>query len=87
MAINKDSLKINTDDIKGRAKVAAGAMTGNKDLENEGQIDRFVGQAKKHLDSASGKAKELLDGGASHASTWVDKAKTSAEGLLDKVRK
>ncbi len=46
MAINKESLKINTDEIKGRAKVAAGAVTGNKDLENEGQIDRYVGQAK-----------------------------------------
>lgn len=87
MAISKDSLKINTDDIVGRAKVAAGAVTGNKDLENEGQIDRLVGQAKKHLDTASDKAKGLLDNGSSHASTWIDKAKTSAEGLIDKVKK
>lgn len=85
--VNKDSFKINTDDIKGRAKVAAGAVTGNKDLENEGQIDRFVGQAKKHLDTATDKAKGMLDSGASQASGWVDKAKTSAEGLIDKVRK
>jgi uncharacterized protein YjbJ (UPF0337 family) len=87
MAINKDSLKINTDEIKGRAKVAAGAVTGNKDLENEGQIDRVVGQAKKHLDTATDKAKELLDNGATHASDLVDKAKAGAEGLIEKVRK
>ncbi len=87
MAINKDSLKINTDEIKGRAKVAAGAVTGNKDLENEGQIDRFVGQAKKHLDTATDKAKDLLDSGASQAAGLVDKAKLSAEGLIEKVRK
>ncbi len=72
MAINKESLKINTDEIKGRAKVAAGAVTGNKDLENEGQIDRFVGQAKKHLDTATDKAKDLLDSGASQAAGLVE---------------
>jgi uncharacterized protein YjbJ (UPF0337 family) len=87
MAISKESLKINTDEIKGRAKVAAGAVTGNKELENEGQIDRFVGQAKKHLDTATDKAKGLLDNGTAQASGWIDKARTSAEGLIEKVRK
>jgi uncharacterized protein YjbJ (UPF0337 family) len=87
MAINKDSLKINADEIKGRAKVAAGAVTGNKELENEGQIDRFIGQAKRHLDTATDRAKDLLDNGATQASGWIDKARTSAEGLLEKVRK
>lgn len=87
MAINKESLKINTDEIKGRAKVAAGAVTGNKDLENEGQIDRYAGQAKKYLDTATSKAKGLLDNGTTQASGWIDKAKTGAEGLIDKVRK
>jgi uncharacterized protein YjbJ (UPF0337 family) len=87
MAISKESMKINTDEIKGRAKVAAGAVTGNKELENEGQIDRFVGQAKKHLDTATDKAKGLLDNGTAQASGWIDKARTSAEGLIEKVRK
>ena len=87
MAINMESLKSNTDEIKGRAKVAAGAVTGNKDLENEGQIDRYVGQAKKYLDTATFRAKDLLDNGATQASGWIDKAKSGAEGLIDKVKK
>ncbi len=87
MAINKESVKINTDEIKGRAKVAAGAVTGNKDLENEGQIDRYVGQAKKYLDTATDKAKDMLDSGTTQASSWIDKVKSGAEGLIDKVKK
>lgn len=80
-------MAINEDSIKGRAKIAAGAVTGNKDLENEGRIDRLTGDAKHQLSKAADKAKTLLEGGSSQASGWVDKAKTSAEGLIDKVKK
>ncbi len=80
-------MAINKDDIKGRAKVAAGAVTGNKDLENEGRIDRIAGDAKKQLDKAAVKAKDLLGTGTSQASGWVDQAKTAAEGLIDKIKK
>jgi uncharacterized protein YjbJ (UPF0337 family) len=80
-------MAINQDGIKGRAKIAAGAVTGNKDLENEGRIDRLAGDAKQQLDKAAGKAKELLGTGTSQASGWVDQAKTSIEGLIDKVKK
>ncbi len=80
-------MAINQDDIKGRAKIAAGAVTGNKDLENEGRVDRMAGEAKKQLDNLTDKAKDLLGSGASQASGWVDQAKTAAEGLIDKVKK
>lgn len=79
-------MAINQDSIKGRAKIAAGAVTGNKDLENEGRIDRLAGDAKRQLSEAADKAKKLLDGGSSQASGWVDKAKASVEGLIDKVK-
>lgn len=81
------AIKINADDIKGRAKVAAGAVMGDKDLENEGRIDRFAGQAKDHLESAADKAQDLLNSGFSSASGLVDKARVQVTGLIDKVKK
>ena len=80
-------MAIKQDDIKGRAKIAAGAVTGNKELENEGRVDRMAGEAKKQLDNITAKTKELLGSGASQASSWVDQAKSAAEGLIDKVKK
>ncbi len=80
-------MAINQDGIKGRAKIAAGAVTGNKDLENEGRIDRMAGEAKQQLDKAAGKAKELLGTGTSQASSWVDQAKSGVHGLIDKIKK
>jgi len=35
----------NTDDLKGRAKEAAGDLTNNRDLKNEGKADRASGKA------------------------------------------
>ncbi|MBK6761767.1 MAG: CsbD family protein [Micrococcales bacterium] len=80
-------MAIKQDDIKGRAKIAAGAVTGNKELENEGRMDRMAGDAKKQLDKIAGKAKDLLGTGTSQASGWVDQAKSAAEGLIDKIKK
>lgn len=80
-------MAINQDSIKGRAKIAAGAVTGNKDLENEGRIDRMAGDAKRQLNKTANKAKALLDDRSSQASGWVDKAKTSVEGLIDRVKR
>jgi uncharacterized protein YjbJ (UPF0337 family) len=79
--------KINQDDIKGRAKIAAGAVTGNKDLENEGRTDRLAGQAKQQLSKAADKAKELLGEGSSQAASLIEKAKKEAEGLIDKIKR
>ncbi|MEI2643777.1 MAG: CsbD family protein [Candidatus Nanopelagicales bacterium] len=80
------AVKINQDDLKGRAKIAAGAVTGNKDLENEGRVDRLAGQVKDQLDKVTDKAKDLLGDGASQASSLVDKAKTQATALIDRVK-
>lgn len=80
-------MAINQDGIKGRAKIAAGAVTGNKEMENEGRIDRLAGDAKEQLGKATDKAKDLLSSGASEASGLLDKAKSSVEGLIDKVKK
>ena len=40
----------NTDKAKGRVKEAAGALTGNRHLKNEGRVDQAKGSAKKAVD-------------------------------------
>ncbi len=42
----------NKDEVKGRAKQAAGIVTGNKDLEREGKADRVAGVVKEKVDGA-----------------------------------
>jgi uncharacterized protein YjbJ (UPF0337 family) len=43
-----------TDEIKGRVKEAAGALTGDAKLKREGRVDQTVGKAKQ-------KAKKVID--------------------------
>lgn len=40
----------NIDQAKGRVKEAAGALTGDRGLENEGHVDRARGSLKKAVD-------------------------------------
>jgi CsbD-like. len=40
----------NTDKAKGRVKEAAGALTGDRHLKNEGRVDQAKGSAKKAVD-------------------------------------
>lgn len=48
-------------ELKGRAKQAAGDLTDDKDLKREGQVDQAGAKAKDKIDDASDKAKEGLD--------------------------
>lgn len=45
----------NTDDLKGRAKEAAGDMTNDDDLKREGKMDQAEGKAKDAIDSVRDK--------------------------------
>ena len=42
----------NTDEAKGRVKQAAGDLTDNKDLKNEGRVDKASGSIKNAVDKA-----------------------------------
>ncbi len=48
------------DDTKGRTKEALGDLTGDKDLKNEGKVDRGSGKAKDAVGGIADKAKKLL---------------------------
>jgi uncharacterized protein YjbJ (UPF0337 family) len=64
-----------TDQVKGRAKEAAGSLTGDKDLESEGTVDRRAGETKEKLGHATKKIDEM-----------VDKADEKVEEIIDKTK-
>jgi uncharacterized protein YjbJ (UPF0337 family) len=49
-----------TDQMKGKAKEAAGVLTGDKDLESEGKADRRAGDAKEKVGHAKERSKSSL---------------------------
>ncbi|MGI9098319.1 MAG: CsbD family protein [Solirubrobacteraceae bacterium] len=48
------------DDAKGRAKQAAGDLTGDEKLKNEGKVDRASGKVKNAVGGVADRAKKLL---------------------------
>ena len=57
-----------SDCLKGRAKEAAGDLTDDDRLKNEGKADRASGKAKDFVDDAKNKAEDAID-------STVDKVK------------
>lgn len=49
-----------TDVVKGRIKEAAGALTDNDELRNEGQADQRVGKLKQVGEKAVDKVKKAV---------------------------
>ena len=43
----------NMDKAKGRAKEAAGALSGDRHMKNDGRIDQAKGSAKKTVDKVA----------------------------------
>jgi uncharacterized protein YjbJ (UPF0337 family) len=50
----------NADDAKGRIKEAAGDLTGDEDLKQEGKVDKATGKAKEGIEKVADKVKEIL---------------------------
>jgi uncharacterized protein YjbJ (UPF0337 family) len=47
----------NVDDLKGRAKEAAGDLTDDDDMKREGKIDQGKGEVKEAVDKVADKFK------------------------------
>jgi uncharacterized protein YjbJ (UPF0337 family) len=58
--MNKDELGGKIDNLKGRTKEAAGAVTGNKKTQGEGMVERVAGAVRENV----GKAEEEVKQGA-----------------------
>ena len=51
-----------SDQAKGRVKEAAGALTGDDDLKNEGKVDRGAGEVKEKVSGLVDKVKDAVTG-------------------------
>jgi len=49
------------DDAKGRIKEAAGDLTNDQSLKNEGKVDRATGTLKGRLSEAADKVKNIVN--------------------------
>ncbi len=49
------------DQAKGRIKQAAGDLTDNEDLKNDGKKDEAAGKVKDTIDDAKDKANDAVD--------------------------
>lgn len=64
-----------SDQVTGRAKEAAGILTGNDDLEAEGKADRLSGEVEEKIDHAQDKAEEVLDTAKEKVDEAIDKTR------------
>jgi uncharacterized protein YjbJ (UPF0337 family) len=49
-----------SDELKGRVKEAAGALTGDKQLKREGKADQVVGKIKQKVGKVIDKVKDAV---------------------------
>ena len=49
-----------TDELKGRVKEAAGALTGDAKLKREGRLDQTVGKVKQKTEKAIDKVRAAV---------------------------
>ena len=63
------------DEAVGRAKEAAGTLTGNDDLKAEGAADQASAQAQQALDDAAETAKGVVSDLSDNASGAIDAVK------------
>ncbi|MCF8610272.1 CsbD family protein [Gordonia sp. HY285] len=56
-----DDAQNKADDLKGRAKEAAGAATNDDDLKQEGQADQGLAGAREKITEAADKVKGGID--------------------------
>ena len=50
----------NSDEVQGRVKESAGALTGDDELKREGKADRAAGTIKDKADDVADKVKDVF---------------------------
>jgi uncharacterized protein YjbJ (UPF0337 family) len=68
----------NPDELKGRAKEAAGALAGDEDLRREGLADQAAGRAQERVEEV----KDKVTGGLDEAKEKVEEAAGKIEERL-----
>ncbi len=69
-----------SDDLKGRAKEAAGDLTDDGHLKREGQIDRAGARIKEILEEAKAKVDDAVD------KLSAERARARSKEILDEAK-
>ena len=59
--MNKDQVRGKVENLKGRAKEAAGALTGNKETQAEGTVERIKGAVREKVDQIKSDTARKID--------------------------
>jgi uncharacterized protein YjbJ (UPF0337 family) len=76
----EDTVDERIDDLKGRAKEAAGDLADDPELKREGRADRAAGQAKAKAGELADKAHDELDAAKDKVKDVVERARKGAKG-------
>ena len=69
-----------SDKVQGQAKQVAGIVTGDKDLEAQGQAERQTGEAEEKVDEVKDRVQGFVDDVKDKADELADKAKDMLPG-------
>jgi uncharacterized protein YjbJ (UPF0337 family) len=72
-------------EVAGRAKQAAGELTGNRDLHAEGTVDKTTAQVRQGVDALADSAKDAVSTVAETASTTAAAVEDAAHDVKDKA--
>ncbi|MEA2699406.1 MAG: CsbD-like [Myxococcales bacterium] len=62
--MNKDQVRGKVENLKGRAKEAAGAITGNKETQAEGTVERIKGAVREKVGQIKNDTARKIDSSA-----------------------
>jgi uncharacterized protein YjbJ (UPF0337 family) len=69
-----------SDKVQGQAKQVAGIVTGDKDLEAQGQAERQTGEAEEKVDEVKDRVQGFVDEVKDKSDELADKAKDTLHG-------
>ena len=75
-----------SDQVKGKAKQVTGIVTGDKDLEAEGNADRLSGETTEKIEHAQGKVHDVIDSVEEFTDGAFGKAKGAVDQVIDKAK-
>lgn len=73
----EDKVKNAAEDLGGKAKEAAGKVSGNKDVEAEGKMDQAASTIKDKASELGEKAKDVAEDIGSNVKAAAEKVKDS----------
>lgn len=70
-----DKIKNTAEDLGGKAKEAAGKVSGNKDVEAEGKVDQVSAEIKEKVSEFTDKAKDVAEEAGANLKAAAEKIK------------